>query len=167
VKKVQRKCKACGCDFPPRPQNPDQQFCSKLKCQRERKRRWQKHKRATDADYRDNQARAQRRWAQAHPDYWREYRRKHPDYAARNRAQQCERDRRRARRGREDLAKMDASSEKIPVPSGSYWLVPVTEHASPLAKMDACRVQLTVLSEFCEQSPILQRDDSMGMPAGG
>ena len=35
--------------------------------------------------------------------------------------------------------------------------------ANSLAKMDACRVQLTVLSGFSEQSPILQRDDSMGM----
>ena len=108
VKKVQRKCKACGCDFSPRPQNPNQQFCSKPECQRERKRRWQKHKRATDADYRDNQARAGRRWAQAHPDYWRAYRSNHPEYAAKNRAQQRERDRRRVRYGLEDLAKMDA-----------------------------------------------------------
>ena|GEM_PF-5663431 len=53
MKKVQRKCKACGGHFSPRPQNPDQQFCSKPECQRERKRRWQKHKRATDADYRE------------------------------------------------------------------------------------------------------------------
>ena len=108
MKKVQRKCKACGCDYSPRPQNPNQQFCSKPECQRERKRRWQKHKRATDADYRDNQARAGRRWAQAHPDYWRAYRSNHPEYAAKNRAQQRERDRRRVRYGLEDLAKMDA-----------------------------------------------------------
>ena len=167
MKKVQRKCKACGCDYSPRPQNPNQQFCSKPECQGERKRRWQKHKRATDADYRDNQARAGRRWAQAHPDYWRTYRSNHPEYAAKNRAQQRERDQRRARYGREDLAKKDASDEKIPLPSGSYWLVPVTSHASTLAKMDACRVQLTVLSGFSEQSPILQRDDSMVMVASG
>ena len=132
MKKVQRKCKACGGRFSPRPQNPDQQFCSKPECQRERKRRWQKHKRATDADYRDNQARARRRWAQAHPDYWRTYRREHPDYTARNRALQRERDRRR-RQG--------------------------------LAKMDACRVQLTVLPEVSGECPILQRDDSMGTTA--
>ena len=108
MKKVQRKCKACGGNYSPRPQNPNQQFCSKPECQRERKRRWQKHKRATDADYRDNQARAGRRWAQAHPDYWRAYRSNHPEYAAKNRAQQRERDRRRVRYGLEDLAKMDA-----------------------------------------------------------
>jgi len=132
VKEVQRKCKACGGHFSPRPQNPDQQFCSKPECQRERKRRWQQHKRATDADYRDNQARARRRWAQTHPDYWRQYRRNHPEYAARNRILQRERDRRR-RKG--------------------------------LAKMDACRVQLTVLPEVSGDCPILQRDDSMGTAA--
>jgi endogenous inhibitor of DNA gyrase (YacG/DUF329 family) len=132
VQKVERKCKACGGHFSPRPQNSDQQFCSKRECQRERKRRWQKHKRATDADYRENQARARQRWAQAHPDYWRRYRRDHSDYTARNRVLQRERDRRR-REG--------------------------------LAKMDACRVQLTVLPEVSEECPILQRDDSMGTVA--
>jgi hypothetical protein len=132
VKEVQRKCKACGGHFAPRPQNSNQQFCSKPECQRERKRRWQKHKRATDADYRENQARARQQWAQRHPDYWRRYRRDHPDYAARNRILQRERDRRR----RESLA-----------------------------KMDACRVQLTVLAEVSGECPILQRDDSMGTAA--
>jgi len=129
VKEVQRKCKACGGRFSPRSQPPDQQFCSKRECQRERKRRWQQHKRAADADYRDNQGGARRRWAQAHPDYWRQYRRDHPDYTARNRALQRERDRRR----RACLAKMDASGGKISVVSGSYWLIPVTEQASTRA----------------------------------
>ena len=161
MKEVQRKCKACGGRFSLRPQNPDQQFCSKPECQRERKRRWQQHKRATDADYRENQARARRQWAQRHPDYWRQYRREHPDYAVRNRILQRERDRRR----RESLAKMDASAGKTFVVSGSYWLIPVTEQASTLAKMDACRVQLTVLPEVSEECPILQRDDSMGTAA--
>jgi hypothetical protein len=58
-----------------------------------------------------------------------------------------------------------ASSEKTSVFSGSYWLIPVTEQASTLAKMDACRVQLTVLPDVSEQCPILQRDDSMGTAA--
>ena len=161
MQKVERKCKACGGHFAPRPQNSDQQFCSKRECQRERKRRWQKHKRATDADYRENQARARQRWAQAHPDYWRQYRRDHSEYTARNRVLQRERDRRR----REGLAKMDASAGKTSVVSGSYWLIPVAEQASTLAKMDACRVQLTVLPEVSEECPILQRDDSMGTAA--
>ena len=161
MKEVQRKCKACGGHFSPRPQNPDQQFCSKRECQRERKRRWQQHKRTTDADYRENQAHAGKRWAQAHPDYWRRYRRDHPEYTARNRALQRERDRRR----RAGLAKMDASGGKSAIRSGSYWLVPETDQASSLAKMDACRVQLTVLPEVSEGCPILQRDDSMGAAA--
>ena len=161
MQKVERKCKACGGHFAPRPQNSDQQFCSKRECQRERKRRWQKHKRATDADYRENQARARQRWAQAHPDYWRQYRRDHSEYTARNRVLQRERDRRR----REGLAKMDASAGKTSVVSGSYWLIPVAEQASTLAKMDACRVQLTVLPEVSWDHPILQRDDSMGTAA--
>lgn len=161
MQKVRRRCKACGGGFSPRRQNPDQQFCSKRECQRERKRRWQQHKRASDADYRDNQAQAGKRWARAHPDYWRRYRGRHPEYTARNRALQRERDRRR----RAGLAKMDASAGKRSMFSGSYWLIPAAEQASTLAKMDACRVQLTVLPEVSGDCPILQRDDSMATAA--
>jgi hypothetical protein len=59
--------------------------CGEAACQRQRRRRWQQAKRAGDADYRENQRRAQRAWAQRHGDYWRDYRRRHPDYCRRNR----------------------------------------------------------------------------------
>ena len=36
------------------------------------------------ADYRENQARAQRAWAQDHREYWREYRRTHPQCSERS-----------------------------------------------------------------------------------
>jgi len=37
-------------------------------------------KRQNDPDYHDNQSRAQRAWQKRNPDYWREYRREHPQY---------------------------------------------------------------------------------------
>jgi hypothetical protein len=141
--------------FVARPQNRDQHFCSGAACQRERRRRWQREKRGSDPDYRENQARAQRRWAQANRGYWRAYRKAHPEYAARNRAQQRERDRRRgAERGRavegEDasggLAKSDASGAISLVPSGTYQLIPVSLAGVRLAKMDAWMVQIRTLS---------------------
>jgi hypothetical protein len=134
-----RRCAACGQFFRPRPQTPKQCYCANARCQRERRRRWQRAKRVSDADYRDNQKRAQRAWRKRHPEYWGEYRRTHPQYTERNRSAQQRRD------GKRRLAKMDASTPVSPVRSGTYRLLPVA--SGDLAKMDAWTVEITVLSE--------------------
>jgi len=64
-------CACCGQPFEPRPQVPDQAFCSSPDCQRARKRQWQREKLKTDPDYRINQQDAQRAWTQRNQDYWR------------------------------------------------------------------------------------------------
>ena len=112
-----------------------------MACQKERRREWQKAKRRVDPDYRVNQAKAQDAWSRSNPDYWRQYRLTHPEYASRNRAQQGERnDRRQAR----VIAKMDASAVKTVLSPGIYRLLPVSPG---IAKMDACTVEITVLSK--------------------
>jgi hypothetical protein len=120
-----RRCAAGGHAFRPRPQVPNQRYCSADACQRERWRRGQREKRESDADCCENQARAQRAWAQNHSEYWREYRRLHPEYCERNRnaARQRQRDRRRRAAVATEFAKMDASMAGSPVPSGTYRLV--------------------------------------------
>ena len=101
-----KRCAACGKAFRSRPQVPQQCYCTAPACQRERRRSWQPAKRQSDPDYNDNQARAQHAWRKRNPDYWREYRRTHPQYRDRNHAQQFERnDRRRERL----IARMDVS----------------------------------------------------------
>ena len=137
-----RQCEACHQPFRPRPQNPDQCFCSAAACQRERRRRWQATKRQNDPDYRDNQKRAQKAWAERHPDYWRAYREQHPEYVARNRARQQERT-----LGLAALAKMDASMAETGFSSGTYRLSPVAD--ASFAKMDAWMVEITVISAAC------------------
>jgi hypothetical protein len=109
----------------------------------------EKAKLTADADYRANQAAAQRRWQERHPDYWRGYRERHPQAAQRNREQQRQRNRRRrsAYPGPASpaaFAKMDAYGGETPVPSGTYRLVPVTP--AGVAKMDAYLVEMHVLS---------------------
>jgi hypothetical protein len=144
----QRRCRACRRMFTPKAQAPGQCFCSDGRCQRERRRRWQKQKRQSDADYRENERRAQRAWAKHRPEYWQDYRQEHPEYAERNRRQQCGRDRRRreaevAPRG---LANGDASTWFLPFPSGTYELKPVLSDGSEmLANEDVWRVQIAVL----------------------
>ena len=82
---------ACGQSFQPRPQVPDQTYCSAPDCQCERRKQWQRRKLQTDPDYQDNQARAQQAWTQRNPGYWREYRESHLEYVERNRVRQQER----------------------------------------------------------------------------
>jgi len=145
---AKRRCAACGCLFVPRRNVPQQRYCSKRVCQRTRRRRWQREKLTTDADYRVNQAAAQRRWRERHPEYWRRYRRSCPDYTEGNREKQRERNRRRRSGGTGPsppaIANMDAYATERPVRSGTYRLIPVT--APGVAKMDAYVVEMHVLS---------------------
>ncbi len=115
-----RKCKHCQQFFCPRPQNPDQQYCSERDCQRARKRIWQKNKLLSDSDYHANQSSAQSSWQEKNPNYWSKYRENHPDYVERNREHQRERNLRRCRQdtGLMPIAKMDALIVEINVVSG-------------------------------------------------
>lgn len=69
-----RLCLSCKCSFIPLPQHPNQKFCSKIKCQKDRKNRTTLFKRKTDSAYSENQANANKRWRQKNPDYQRNYR---------------------------------------------------------------------------------------------
>jgi len=144
-----RRCAACHKHFHPRPQSPKQKFCSAAECQRERKRRWQKARRAADPDYRDNDVQASRQWRRRHPGYWRAYRRKHPQSVIQNRGKQRERDRTRRLKPPQpspppDLANEDASSLQLPLETGTYRMIPVTGNL--LANENACLVKIALLS---------------------
>ena len=134
-----KNCAACGQTFQPRPQVPQQTYCSASGCQLQRRKHWLKLKLQADADYRDNQIRAQQAWSQRNPDYWRQYREANPDYVDRNRAQQRRRD---GDSVAGSIAKIDASIPPAPLPSGLYRLIPVT--GPDLAKMDVWIVEITV-----------------------
>lgn len=129
--------------------NPKQHYCNQKECQKRRKNLWRQAKRAQDADYKDNQRQAHQRWQQAHPDYWRQYRKAHPEYANRNRELQRARDQRRTvRQGAHPhpshLAKSDATTEKIDLKPGTYRLIPLDGY---LAKSDAYTVKIDLITE--------------------
>ena len=144
-----RRCAACRKLFHPRPQSPEQKFCCATACQRERKRRWQKARRAGDPDYQDNDVQANRQWRSRHRDYWRAYRGKHPQSVIRNREKQRERDR---ARGSEPprtpaaprLANEDVSGLRFPLETGTYRMIPAT--GGELANEDAWLVKISLLS---------------------
>lgn len=122
----ERRCLCCGQCFRPRPQNPTQSYCSESACQKERKRQWQQSKRVGDPDYRANERAAQRRWAEAHPQYWQDWRERHPEYVERNRAAQRQRNARRRQEASEQppssIAKVDAWTPERPLAPGTYRL---------------------------------------------
>ncbi|WP_321904350.1 hypothetical protein [Paraburkholderia tropica] len=139
-----RKCAVCGQIFEPRAQTPNQRFCSKRDCQRERKAQWQKQKVKSDPDYRENQRRAQAHWSESHPDYWRSYRDTHEAYKERNRELQRIRNIQR-------IAKMDVSVLGEPrLCSGFYVLAHAV--SDDVAKIGAWFVQLTVISDLSSSS---------------
>lgn len=148
-----KQCSACGQIFQPRPQVPDQSYCSLPICQRERRRKWQKIKLQFDSDYQDNQARAQQAWSQRNPEYWREYRKSHPKYAERNRVLQHERNKKPTA---DKIANMDLSDRLSLLPSGIYNLSLVTDDG--IAKMDVWTVEITVHScQYKSKAKIAKR----------
>jgi type IV secretory pathway VirB10-like protein len=141
----QRRCKHCGKRIDLRPQNPNQEYCKKPECQRARKRKWQRQKMKTDADYRENQREAARRWRAKNPAYWRNYRSKNDAYAQRNRQQQKLRNRRIADPKDAETANMDVSKPQSNIKPGRYQLIPVA--GDFIANMDASIVEITLIQD--------------------
>ena len=128
-------CLFCSQPFIPCPQVQAQAYCSSAACQRERKARWQREKRATDPDYLENQARAQRAWLDRRPQYWKEYRARGRDLST------------KAISVLSLNAKMDESQSALKPVSGLYlitfiegsprlrgrgWLADIQPYAKPL-----------------------------------
>ena len=149
---MSNRCASCGRRFRSRPQNPNQKYCSRQACQNERRRRWRRSKLLRDPDYQANQKDSHKRWVEHHPGYYRQWRERHPEYIDRNRALQKDRD----RRGRDltavaesgaVLAKSDACSNKSPILTVYYELLPVP--SEDLAKSDASKRLFRLIPVNC------------------
>ncbi|MDP5239516.1 hypothetical protein Q9Q94_08245 [Uliginosibacterium sp. 31-16] len=149
-------CACCGNPFEPRPQIPDQTYCSAPDCQRARKRQWQRAKLQSDPDYLANQRAAQQAWSQRNQDYWRNYRNDQPDYALRNREQQHRRD---ANRARINLAKMDVCA----LPTGLYRIK--LNPAFPRRSADSWIVEIAPVCVTCPCKMDVSREDLIDNPA--
>jgi hypothetical protein len=131
-------CVYCGDLFEASPKHKNQIACKEPECQRAKKAEWQRHKMKTDPEYYASQKISQKQWARANPDYWKKYRRNHPEKAERNRVLQAIRNRKVRCRGVHlpVIAKMDASKSDRFHAFGQFWLIPV------IAKMDALKVNM-------------------------
>jgi len=103
----------------------------------------------SDPDYKFNQTLSNQKWAKTHPGYWKDYRRRHPEKAERNRILQSIRNRRRTHKsdappepGGRPIAKVDTSIINQFKVVGQYWLVPV------IAKVDALKVNIFEIRPF-------------------
>lgn len=130
-----KKCLACGQYFKPWPQTPNQSYCSKPECQRERRRRSKQKERLDSSQVADIQ---KQRGAAGNPGYWKAYRADNPDYVERNRHQQKQRNSRRPRLG--ETAKSGS------LPPGRYLITQLDSDG--IAKGDAWIVEIRVLSSF-------------------
>ena len=137
-----RRCVACGKLFVPCRQVKEQAYCSNPGCQKERKRRWRRNKLLDGPEYVQNRRDAQRRWREAHRDYWQGYRKTHPEYVEKNRQRQRERNRVRTGQSR-SIAKIDASWGENHIIPGRYALIPLSSGA--IAKTDAINVEIRVV----------------------
>lgn len=137
----ENRCQHCG-GYLVECRNPNQHYCHKPDCQKQRKNLWRRNKLDADSDYKSNQNAANRKWRESHKTYWKNYRAKHPDYVIRNREKQRIRDKKNKV---SHLAKSDASTPKNIIASGSYYLIPATE--SNLAKSDALIVKIALITD--------------------
>ena len=120
------RCKHCHRSLPADPRVRDQQYCSRADCQAARKKAWLRKKMATDPDYVETHRLAQKKWQENNPDYWRNYRKKHPKPPPAASAPKP--------------VKMDASRQFCDDFSGKYLLFPVGSDGH--AKMDALLVKI-------------------------
>ena len=90
-----RSCRYCYQIFQPSVYRPQQSVCSEPDCQRRRRSDYHRERIRNDSTYAEDVRASQKKWQQAHPDYWTQYRQQHPEAAERNRNRQRQRDQKR------------------------------------------------------------------------
>jgi hypothetical protein len=133
-------CAHCGRVVPANPRIRNQTHCNLEACRQEKKRLWQRKKMTTDPDYKANQRDCAKAWRDRNPDYWKDYRKNHPQAVERNRLKQQERNGTRRK-----IAKMDTFGQVSEVSPGTYYLVPEDVRDLVIAKMDTSVRKITLI----------------------
>jgi len=114
-----RRCPHCQQPFCPAKCHPSQLICDSRECQRRRRADYRRSKLANDPAYAERCRESARQWRKQHPDYWSEYREKHPASVARNREQQ---EARGHKQRLKKLANNTLASDLRPCPA-TVWLL--------------------------------------------
>jgi hypothetical protein len=150
-------CIHCGGVF--KRHRPDQMYCPEKACQKARKATWQRRELKRNPQYNEDQKQANKDWYAKTPEYWKAYRKKHPERTDRNRILQRVRNHLRGLRRREQkslksasnpdtaitvsklIAKMDVGNVSPHQRFNEFWIVPV------IAKMDVMRANILIISD--------------------
>jgi hypothetical protein len=119
-----RSCRYCHEIFQPSIYRPQQSVCSKPDCQRQRRSDYHRERIRKDVAYATDVRASQRKWRTAHPQYWKQYRKRHPESVERNRQQQQRRDRKRRV---VNLAKMNLALDLKREASEVWFVGPVVK----------------------------------------
>jgi hypothetical protein len=90
---VERRCRYCEQPFQPSKFQPRQTVCGNVDCQQSRRRDCRRRRLAADPVYAESCRGSARKWRADHPDYWKQYRKAHPESLTQNREAQRVRDR--------------------------------------------------------------------------
>lgn len=132
----QKHCLYCKEIFIPHPRKGDkQETCGKPECRRKRKRETDRKWRAANPTWVKERRSKIRAWAQSYPDYWVDYRSRHPRYVEENRRQTKE----RVRTRRQMFAKQDVIRSS---PIESLRAIQSVRWQKAFAKQDVIRLQL-------------------------
>jgi len=141
-------CKNCFEFFPSSPRHKDQNYCMKPECRRAKKAACKRRRMDAEPKFKEEQQLTNKKWAQNRPGYWKDYRKKNPKKAERNRALQTLRNRRRAEKRKNKandktkvIAKVDPSIPNNFRLLGQFWVVPV------IAKVDPSKVNMYEISK--------------------
>ena len=153
----ERRCRYCEKSFQPSKYQPQQEVCSEVGCQKQRRSEYRQQKLKADEEYRQVCRDNSRKWRSQNPDYWRQYREKHPESVAQNREKQQARDRRQHLR---DLAN-NTSALDVKHSAAAIWLL--NGEAADLANNNSVSGKVFVIEalprrkgpgrESCKQQP--------------
>jgi hypothetical protein len=153
----ERRCRYCEKSFQPSKYQPQQEVCSEVGCQKQRRSEYRQQKLKADEEYRQVCRDSSRKWRSQNADYWRQYREKHPESVAQNREKQQARDRRQHLR---DLAN-NTSALDVKHSAAAIWLL--NGEAADLANNNSVSGKVFVIEalprrkgpgrESCKQQP--------------
>jgi len=145
-------CSHCGRPVSANPRVKNQRYCGEKDCQRASKRKWQRDKLAIDDDYKANQRACQADWHKRNPDFYKEYREKHPDYRKRNTLlQRCRNAKTRV------IATMDTLELDPARKPQVFYLLPL------VATMDASAQKVLLFSMRYGGDNLIAKEDSIDL----
>jgi len=156
------RCQSCQLEKPANYRLTEQKYCADPKCQRLRRRDYQKNRIQQETLYHHNQIACRAVWRRKRSlaQYQSAYRENHPDYVKQNRDKQRQRNQQRRANAQPEpspvIVKMNSCSS---IHSGTYLLTPCqVKPAEMIVKMNSCLVELALFQPDTASPRLLTHD---------